>query len=133
MGRDYANGYEAEANPHLLASGFSAQAVISIAQQLCNSNDQQASMSIMTPKQTSAIGQPKIMLYSLFIQPLKPLCRIHHPAIMLVCSPRSPVTKCTMCFSHGAFEDCTHHAHSTRPSQKPSWVIRWLIEETKGI
>ncbi|MBW0502466.1 hypothetical protein O181_042181, partial [Austropuccinia psidii MF-1] len=24
---------------------------------------------------------------------------------------------------HGAFGDRTHHAHSTRPSQKPSWVI----------
>ncbi|MBW0513256.1 hypothetical protein O181_052971 [Austropuccinia psidii MF-1] len=43
--------------------------VISIAQQLCNSNIQQVSMSIMTPKQTGAIGQPKLMLYSLFIQP----------------------------------------------------------------
>ncbi|MBW0475995.1 hypothetical protein O181_015710 [Austropuccinia psidii MF-1] len=62
IGWDYANASEDEANSHLLASGFGAQAVISIAQQLCNSNFQQVSMSIMTPKQTSAIGKPKLML-----------------------------------------------------------------------
>ncbi|MBW0473407.1 hypothetical protein O181_013122 [Austropuccinia psidii MF-1] len=42
---------------------------ISIAQQLCNSNVQRVSMSIMTPKPTGTVGQPKVILYSLFVQP----------------------------------------------------------------
>ncbi|MBW0562493.1 hypothetical protein O181_102208 [Austropuccinia psidii MF-1] len=57
--------------------------VITIAQQLCNSNVQQVSLSIMTPKQTGAIGQPKLMLYSLFIQPPKSFFKLHHPAVTL--------------------------------------------------
>ncbi|MBW0488078.1 hypothetical protein O181_027793 [Austropuccinia psidii MF-1] len=57
--------------------------VISIAHELCNSNVQGVSMSIMTPQQTGAISQPKLMLYSLFIWPPKPLFKLHHPDIML--------------------------------------------------
>ncbi|MBW0540315.1 hypothetical protein O181_080030 [Austropuccinia psidii MF-1] len=73
--------------------------VISTAQQLCNSNVQQVSMSIMTLKPTGTISKPKLMLYSLFIQPPEPLFKLHHLAIMLVCLPWSPVRKWTTCFS----------------------------------
>ncbi|MBW0552057.1 hypothetical protein O181_091772 [Austropuccinia psidii MF-1] len=45
------------------------------------------------------MGRPKVTLYSLVIQPPIPLFKQYHPAIRPVCSPPSPVTKCTTCFS----------------------------------
>ncbi|MBW0475089.1 hypothetical protein O181_014804 [Austropuccinia psidii MF-1] len=57
--------------------------VISIAQQLCNSNVQALSILIMTPKQTGAMGLPKLTLYSLFIQLPNPLFKHYHLAIRL--------------------------------------------------
>ncbi|MBW0543775.1 hypothetical protein O181_083490 [Austropuccinia psidii MF-1] len=85
--------------------------VISIAKQLCNSNFQPLRISIMTPKQTCTMGQPKLTLYSLVIQPPNPLFKHYHPAINPVCSLRSPVTKHAMCFS--AWRICGLHPPCT--------------------
>ncbi|MBW0557902.1 hypothetical protein O181_097617 [Austropuccinia psidii MF-1] len=98
---------------------------ISIAQQLCNSTFQPLSISIMTLKQTCAMGQPKLTLYSLVIQPPDPLFKHYHPVIRPICLPRSPVTKCATCFSawgiRGLHPLCTFNNALTK-ALLGSWV-----------
>ncbi|MBW0513591.1 hypothetical protein O181_053306 [Austropuccinia psidii MF-1] len=57
------------------------------------------------------MGRPKLTLYSLVIQLPDPLFKHYHPAIRPVCSPQSPVTKCTKCFS--AWGICGLHPPGT--------------------
>ncbi|MBW0546587.1 hypothetical protein O181_086302 [Austropuccinia psidii MF-1] len=57
------------------------------------------------------MGRPKLTLYSLVIQLPDPLVKHYEPAIRWVCLLRSPVTKCTTCFS--AWVICGFHPPCT--------------------
>ncbi|MBW0569945.1 hypothetical protein O181_109660, partial [Austropuccinia psidii MF-1] len=64
----------------------------------------------MTQKQTCAMGQGQLTLYSLVLQP-PPLFKHYYQAIRPVISPRSLVTKCTTCIS--AWGTCALHPPCT--------------------
>ncbi|MBW0511154.1 hypothetical protein O181_050869 [Austropuccinia psidii MF-1] len=78
------------------------------------------------------MGRPKLTLYSLVIQLPDPLFKHYHPAIRPVCLPRSPVTKCTTCFSEwgicGLNPPCTINNALTKALQG-DWVA---IQGNKG-